>query len=79
VKLLYSPGDCSVGIHIVLAEIGRPYQTDRVNFSCQQHLPGYKRINPKSNVPVLLRDDDSWLTEFPPWRRGSRGPIRKSI
>jgi glutathione S-transferase len=65
-KLLYSPGDCSIGIHIILEEIGKPYQVDRVSFSYQeQHLPEYKKINPKSKVPVLIRDDGTSLTEFP--------------
>ncbi|MDB5578974.1 MAG: glutathione S-transferase [Bradyrhizobium sp.] len=65
-KLLYSPGDCSIGIHIILEEIGKPFEIDRVSFSYQeQHLPDFKKVNPKSKVPVLLRDDDSVLTEFP--------------
>jgi glutathione S-transferase len=65
-KLLYSPGECSVGIHIILEEIGKPYEIDRVSFAYkEQHLPDFKKINPKSKVPVLLRDDGSSLTEFP--------------
>jgi glutathione S-transferase len=65
-KLLYSPGDCSVGIHVIMEEIGKPYQAERVSFSYQeQHLPEFKRVNPKSKIPVLLRDDETTLTEFP--------------
>jgi glutathione S-transferase len=65
-KLLYSPGDCSIGIHLILEEIGKPYEIERVSFSFQeQHLPEFKMVNPKSKVPVLLRDDGSTLTEFP--------------
>lgn len=30
-KLLYSPGACSLGIHLLLEEIGRPYETELVN------------------------------------------------
>src|ERR1700676_4841456 len=65
-KLLYSPGECSVGIHILLEEIGKPYEIERVSFAYkEQHLSDFKKINPKSKVPVLLRDDGSALTEFP--------------
>ena len=28
-KLMYSPGACSVGIHVLLEEIGKPYEVDR--------------------------------------------------
>jgi glutathione S-transferase len=65
-KLLYSPGECSVGIHILLEEIGKPYEFERVSFAYkEQHLSDFKKINPKSKVPVLVRDDGSVLTEFP--------------
>jgi glutathione S-transferase len=65
-KLLYSPGECSVGIHVILEEIGKPYEIERISFAYkEQHLADFKKINPKSKVPVLLRDDGSALTEFP--------------
>ena len=28
-KLMYSPGACSVGIHVLLEEIGKPYEAWR--------------------------------------------------
>jgi glutathione S-transferase len=55
VKLLYSPGDCSVGIHIVLEEIGRPYQTDRVNFSCHGETSSLGKI--VGHSPSLSTDN----------------------
>lgn len=65
-KLYYSPGACSIGIHVVLEEIGRPYELHRLNFAAgEQHAPEFKAINPKSKVPTLVRDDGSVLTEFP--------------
>ncbi len=65
-KLFYSPGACSLGIHIILEEIGAPYDLVRVNVrEGQQHSPGFRAVNPKGKVPVLLRDDGSVLTEFP--------------
>jgi glutathione S-transferase len=65
-KLYYSPGACSVGIHILLEEIGKPYEAQRLNFQQQeQYTPAFTSINPKSKVPTLVRDDGSVLTEFP--------------
>jgi glutathione S-transferase len=65
-KLLYSPGACSLGIHLLLEEIGKPYDTERVNLAeGAQYKPDFTAINPKSKVPTLVRDDGSVLTEFP--------------
>jgi len=65
-KLYYSPGACSLGIHVILEEIGKPYETQRVNLrQGEQFQPTFLEINPKSKVPTLLRDDGSVLTEFP--------------
>lgn len=64
--LYYAPGTCSIGIHILLAEIGKPYRLKKLDFaSREQHAPEFTRINPKSKVPTLVRDDGSVLTEFP--------------
>ena len=30
-KLMYSPGACSIGIHVLLEEIGKPYEAQLVN------------------------------------------------
>ena len=65
-KLYYAPGACSVGIHVLLEEIGKPYQAEIVNFrDGAQYKPPFTGINPKSKVPTLERDDGSILTEFP--------------
>ncbi len=65
-KLYYAPGACSVGIHVVLEEIGKPYELLPVALKDgAQHKPDYMAINPKSKVPALARDDGSLLTEFP--------------
>jgi glutathione S-transferase len=65
-KLYYSPGACSLGIHVLLEEIGKPYESQRINLREQeQYKPEYTTINPKSKVPALVRDDGSVLTEFP--------------
>ena len=65
-KLYYSPGACSIGIHVLLEEIGKPYELARLNLQeKQQYEPAFTAINPKSKVPTLQRDDGSALTEFP--------------
>src|SRR6202044_1598815 len=65
-KLFYSPNACSMGIHLLLEEIGEPYQMEKVDFaSGAQYKAPFVEINPKSKVPVLQLDNGSYLTEFP--------------
>jgi glutathione S-transferase len=66
VKLFYSPNACSMGIHLLLEEIGNPYTLEKVDFSkAAQYAPPFTDLNPKSKVPLLLRDDSTTVTEFP--------------
>ena len=65
-KLFYAPGACSMGIHLILEEIGQPYETHKVNLQAgEQRKPPFDAINPKGKVPALQRDDGSVVTEFP--------------
>jgi glutathione S-transferase len=65
-KLYYAPGACSLGIHVLLEEIGKPYEPIPINTrEGAQFKPDFTAINPKSKVPTLVRDDGSVLTEFP--------------
>jgi len=65
-KLYYAPGACSIGIHALLEEIGKPYEAARVNIrEGEQFKPEFTGVNPKSKVPTLQRDDGSVLTEYP--------------
>ncbi|GLR67367.1 glutathione S-transferase [Acidocella aquatica] len=65
-KLFYSPGACSLGIHVLLREIGKPFELVRTELhKGAHHTPEFLAINPKAKVPVLQRDDGSILTEFP--------------
>jgi glutathione S-transferase len=65
-KLFYSPNACSMGIHLLLEEIGEPFQLEKVVFaSGAQYQAPFIAINPKSKVPLLQRDDGSYLSEFP--------------
>ena len=64
-KLYFSPGACSLGIHILLEEVGKPFTTERVKLmDGEQYKDAYVAVNPKSKVPTLERDDGSILTEY---------------
>lgn len=65
-KLYYAPGACSLGIHVLLEEIGKPYEAELLNIrEGAQFNPEFTSVNPKSKVPTLVRDDGSVLTEYP--------------
>ena len=63
--LCYARKTCSIGIHVLMEEIGLPYDLRIVDFSKkEQKSPEYLAINPKGKVAALIRDDGSVLTEF---------------
>lgn len=65
-KLFFSAGACSIGIHILLREIGKPFELHEVNTKAGgTRTPAYLAMNPKGKVPALVRDDGTILTEFP--------------
>ena len=64
-KLFYAPGACSIGIHVLLEEIGKPYEAEAVDLRSPPPERAFTAINPKSKVPTLKRDDGTVLTEFP--------------
>ena len=65
-KLFYAPGACSIGIHVVLEEIGKPFVAQKLDTRAgEQHQPAFQAINPKGKVPTLQRDDGSVVTEYP--------------
>jgi glutathione S-transferase len=64
-KLYWGPHTCAIGIHILLEEIGKPYETEKVDVQAgATQEPPFTRINPKGKVPTLVRDDGSVLTEY---------------
>lgn len=64
-KLYYSPGACSLGIHVLLEELGQPYEAEIVALrEGAQKKPEFRAVNPKGKVPALMRDDGSVLTEW---------------
>ncbi len=81
-KLFYMPNTCSLAIHVLLEEIGKPFELQRVDFSKQeQYSAEYVALNPKSKVPALLRDDGSLLTELPAiaWYLARSNPQNKLL
>lgn len=65
-KLYYSPGACSMASHIVLNEIGKPYEAERIDNKTKITATGkdFRAINPKGKVPAL-EVDGQVLTEGP--------------
>ena len=66
-KLYYAPGVCSLSPHIVLRELGLPFELVKVNTKTHQTADGgdFYAINPKGSVPVLELDGGERLTEGP--------------
>jgi glutathione S-transferase len=65
-KLYYAPGACSIGIHVLLEEIGKPYEAVAINLrEGAQFKPEFTGVNPKAKVPTLVRDDGTVQTEYP--------------
>ncbi|RYE78794.1 MAG: hypothetical protein EOO74_04760, partial [Myxococcales bacterium] len=64
-KLYWGPHTCAIGIHILLEEIGRPYELEELDVAGgEAEKPPFLAINPKGKVPTLVRNDGSVLTEF---------------
>jgi glutathione S-transferase len=65
-KLYFAPGTCALSPHIVLCELGLPYETERVDLKSHQTAAGqdYYAINAKGYVPAL-ETEGVLLTEGP--------------
>lgn len=64
-KFYDGPGSCALGVHVILEEIGAPFETQQLNLAEREHLSeAFLAINPKGKVPALQRDDGAILTEF---------------
>jgi glutathione S-transferase len=64
-KLYAHPGASSMHIHILLRELGQPFDLEMVNVTKKLRPDGadYFEINPRGLVPVLEFEDGSRLTE----------------
>jgi glutathione S-transferase len=64
-KFYMTPGSCSTAIHIILEELEEVFEAHIVNLPAgDQFKPDYLAINPKANIPALVRPDGSVLTEL---------------
>ena len=65
-KLYYAPGACSLGIHILLEEIGKPFEAEKLDIrGGDTQKPPFIELNPKGKVPTLETDDGTVITEYP--------------
>ena len=65
-KLIYAPGACSMGIHVVIEEIGKPFDAVRVSLrDGPEARAALDSVNPKGKVPTLVNDAGRVVTEFP--------------
>lgn len=64
-KLYYKAGACSLSPHIVLRESGVDFSLVKVDLALKKTEAGddYFEVNAKGQVPALLLDDGSLLTE----------------
>ena len=64
-KLYYSPGACSLAPHIVLNELGQPYDLEKVDLGSKKTETGAKflDVNGKGYVPTLDLGTGEVLTE----------------
>lgn len=66
-RLYYSPGSCSLAVHIALEEIGAPFERHEVSVGRGETAqPEYLAVNPKARVPALaIAGEARVLTELP--------------
>jgi glutathione S-transferase len=64
-RLYYGSGSCALATHIVLEELGLPYEAVKLDLAAgDQTKPDYLAVNPKGRVPALVTPDGV-LTETP--------------
>ncbi|WP_421700575.1 glutathione S-transferase C-terminal domain-containing protein [Ancylobacter sp.] len=64
-KLYVHPGGSSLSVHILLHEIGAPFELEVVNVTAKQRADGadYREIAPRGMVPLLELSSGERLTE----------------
>ena len=57
-KLYYYPGNSNLAPHMLLEEIGAPYELELIDRNKNAHnSPEYLRLNPSGRIPVLIDGD----------------------
>ncbi|MDK2122698.1 glutathione transferase GstA [Parachitinimonas caeni] len=66
-KLYFSPGACSLAVHIVLRELQTSFSLEKVDLGRHQTADGadYYQLAPKGCVPMLVLESGERLTEGP--------------
>ena len=63
-KFYFSPGSSSLAPHIALLEIGVPFTPCPIALHRgEQHEAGFRALNPAAQVPVLVTEDGTPITE----------------
>lgn len=66
-KLYYTPGACSMAVHIALEEAGLAYELERIDLRRQPRLTAdghdFRTVNPRNYVPALRLPCGTVLTE----------------
>ena len=57
-KLYYSPGACSMAVHVVLNELNIPFEAKKIDLQAGEgQTPEFLKLNPRGQVPVLIADN----------------------
>lgn len=57
-KLYFSPGNANLAPHMILEEVGSPFELVLVDRAKNEQLsPEYLKLNPSGRIPVLVDDD----------------------
>jgi glutathione S-transferase len=57
-KLYYSPGACSMAVHVALNECDQPVALEKIDMMAgQNRSPEYLKLNPRGQIPVLADGD----------------------
>lgn len=64
-KLYYGPWACSLAAHMVLHEVGEPFDSESVNLKTKVTATGgnFSDVTPKAYVPALELEDGEIVTE----------------